>query len=150
MFAQSGLVKKFWPRDLLAKNLNDLTDVGQKELSEVYGMRKFLDEFTLVSEKEIIEVKIWENLLIYATLFGLAKKVLKDLEKLYPDKIVEIEKVSNTVNISNTYYRALYLSSINGRKAVEAARRAASGFGGHVSVGGGGGFSGGGHGGGSR
>lgn len=145
--AESGYKK------ILGKNLNDLTDAGKKELSEVYGMRKFLDEFTLVSEKEIIEVNVWENLLIYATLFGLAKKVLRDLEKLYPEKIVEIEKVSNTVYISDVYFRALYLSSLNGRRAVEAARMAkmaASGFGGHVSLGGGGGFSGGGHGGGSR
>lgn len=140
-------------KKILGKNLKDLTDIGKKELSEVYGLRKFLDEFTLINEREIGEVTIWENLLIYATLFGLAKKVLKDLKKVYPDKVVEIENYSNTVYVSDVYFRALYLSSINGRRAVEAARMAkmaASGFGGHVSLGGGGGFSGGGHGGGSR
>ena len=136
--------------------LKHLTSIGKEELSEVYGLRKFLDEFTLISERSITEGVIWEDLIVYATLFGIAKKVLKELKKLYPEKLVEIEKLSDTYYVSDTYYRTLYYSSLNAqraavaREAARAATIAAKGFGGSVSFGGGGGFSGGGSGGGTR
>lgn len=133
----------------LAKDVKHLTDEGKKELEEVYGLRKFLDEFTLINERGIMEGVIWENLMVYATLFGIAKKVLKELKNVYPEKIVEIEKYENTVLISHAYYRALYVTSHSAKMSAERAR-AAKGLGGDASFGGGGGFSGGGMGGGTR
>lgn len=138
---------------ILGKNLNDLNDNGKKELSQVYGLRKFLDEFSLISERSLIEGVIWENLLVYATLFGLAKKVLSELKKVYPEDLTKIENYSYNYNISYLYYQSIYTSSIQARQAINAARlarMAAAGHGGSISFGGGGGFSGGGHGGGTR
>ena len=135
------------------KRLNDLNEKGKKELSEVYGLRKFLDEFTLINERGVMEGIIWEDLMVYATLFGIAKKVLSELKEVYPDKLVEIEKISNTYYVSDIYFRNLYYSTYNARRAAEmakAATMAAEGFGGMASLGGGGGFSGGGSGGGTR
>lgn len=140
-------------KKILGNKLKDLSDIGKKELFEVYGLRKYLEDFTLVKEREVEEVHIWENLLIYATLFGNAKKVLTTLRKLYPENIETITNIETSVYISNAYYRTLYYSSMNGRNAMmaaKAAKMAASGLGGHASLGGGGGFSGGGSGGGSR
>lgn len=150
---KNALNQKSCYNRLFGKNLKDLSDIGKSELSEVYGLRKFLDEFTLISERSIMEGVIWEDLLVYATLFGQAKKVLSELKRVYPEKIVEIERYSDTVYISTAYYRALYLSTAHTRAAVNAARAArmaAAGLGGSTSLTGGGGFSGGGHGGGTR
>ena len=139
---------------ILGKNLSDLADKGKSELAEIYGLRKFMDEFTLIRERSITEGLIWENLLIYATLFGIADKVLKELKEVYPDKIVEIENYSQVVYISNSYYRTMFNNTMNAKRnamlASKAASMAASGLGGMTSIGGGGGFSGGGHGGGTR
>ena len=141
-------------KNLFSKNrLKDLTDVGKKELSEVYGLRKFLNEFTLISERDLTESIIWEDLMIYATLFGIAKKVLSRLKKLYPDKIVEIEKYTDIYYISDAYFKILYITSIHAQRTIketEAEYEAASGFGGMTSFDGGGGFSSGGFGGGTR
>ena len=134
---------------IYGKRLDDLSEDGQKELSEVYGLRKFLDEFTLISERGIKEGIIWENLIVYATLFGIATKVFKELKEVYPDKIVDIEKFEHRYVISNLYYRNLYFMPRNMRN-MEVAMKAARGFGGATSIGGGGGFSGGGSGGGTR
>ena len=133
--------------------LSDLTEVGKNELGEVYGLRKFLDEFTLINERSVTEGVIWENLMIYATLFGVAKKVLLELKKVYPDRIAEIENYAQTYYISDLYYRTLYYNSLNAKRAAQAlrmAKMAADGLGGASSIGGGGGFSGGGSGGGTR
>ena len=138
---------------LCGKKLKDLTERGQIELSEVYGLRKFLDEFTLINERGIMETVIWEDLLVYATLFGLADKVLKELKEMYPNEVVKVDNYYQVLYISNTYYHSLYTSSILARNALNATRSAqmaAQGFGGSVSFGGGGGFSGGGSGGGTR
>ena len=138
---------------ILGKNLKDLNENGKKELSELYGLRKFLDEFSLISERSLMEGIVWENLLIYATLFGLAKKVLSELKKVYPSELTKIENYSYNYNISYLYYQSIYTSSIHARQAINAARlasMAAAGHGGSISFGGGGGFSGGGHGGGTR
>lgn len=135
------------------KRLADLSEKGRNELSEVYGLRKFLDEFTLINERGIKEGVIWENLMVYATLFGIAKKVLSELKEVYPDKLVEIEKLTHTYYVSDLYFRNLYYSSFNARRAANAAKAAsmaAHGFGGLASSSGGGGFSGGGFGGGTR
>lgn len=125
--------------------IKDLSDKGKSELAEIMGMKKYLEEFTLIAEREISETAIWKEYMVYATLFGIAEKVLKQLEKVYPQKIPELESYNRNVIIATGYYHSMYLSS---QRAIQARRT--SGGGGRASFGGGGGFSGGGSGGGSR
>lgn len=125
--------------------IKDLSDKGKSELAEIMGLKKYLEEFTLIAEREISETAIWKEYMVYATLFGVAEKVLKQLEKVYPEKIPELESYNRNVIIATGYYRSMYLSS---QRAIQARRT--SGGGGRASFGGGGGFSGGGRGGGSR
>ena len=149
----TALNKEACYNKIYGSKLKDLTEKGQSELGEVYGLRKFLDEFTLIKERGIMEGIIWEDLLVYATLFGLAEKVLKELKEVYPNELVKVNNYTQIIYISDIYYRSLYTSSLHARNALNAAKyaqMAAKGFGGSVSFGGGGGFSGGGFGGGTR
>lgn len=125
--------------------IKDLSDKGKSELAEIMGLKKYLEEFTLIAERGITETIIWKEYMVYATLFGIADKVLKQLEKVYPEKVPELESYNRNVIIASSYYRSMYLSS---QRAIQARRT--SGGGGRASFGGGGGFSGGGYGGGSR
>lgn len=125
--------------------IKNLSDKGKSELAEIMGLKKYLEDFTLISERDIAETVIWQDYIIYATLFGIADKVINQLKKLYPEKLPELENYNRNVVIANSYYHSMYMSS---QKAIQARR--SSGGGGHASFGGGGGFSGGGHGGGSR
>ena len=54
-----------------------------------------MEEFSLLNEKEVPEIAIWEKFLVYATAFGIADKVLKQLKIVYPD-------IENSINV-NTY-----------------------------------------------
>lgn len=125
--------------------IKDLSDNGRTELAEIIGLKKYLAEFTLIDEREITEAAIWKEYMVYATLFGIADKVIKQLEKLYPERMPEIESYNRNVIIATGYYRSMYRSS---QSAIQARRT--SGGGGAASFRGGGGFSGGGSGGGSR
>ena len=122
------------------------------------AFKNFLKDFGDFSPKELPEVSLWERYLVYATIFGLAKKVQKDMN-------VKIKEFDDS--IQNTYsdiFTRLYLyDSINhsfssavseGKRAYAASRANAysssssgGGFGGGFSSGGGfGGGGGGGHG----
>jgi len=125
--------------------IKDLSDKGKEELSEVIGLKKYLNEFTLIAEREITETIIWKEYMVYATLFGIADKVLEQFKKVYPENIPELETYNRNVIIAHSYYRSMYRSS---QRAMQARRT--GGGGGRASFGGGGGFSGGGRGGGSR
>ncbi len=137
--AEGGFVNGYGNR------IKNLTEMGKKELAEVIGLKKYLEEFSLIAEREINETLIWQDYMVYATLFGIADKVIKQFEKVYPDKIPEFENYNRNVIIAHSYYHSMHRSA---ERAEQQART--SGSGGRSSVGGGGGFSGGGSGGGSR
>ena len=125
--------------------IKDLSDKGKEELSEVMGLKKYLDEFTLIAEREMGETVIWKEYMVYATLFGIADKVIEQFKEVYPERIPEFEDYNRDVFIASSYHHSMYRSA---QRAMQAKR--ASGGGGRASFGGGGGFSGGGSGGGSR
>lgn len=137
-------------KKVLSKYLNDLTDIGKEQLAEVFGLRKYLDEFTLISEREDIEVSIWDDYLVYGALFGIAEKVLSQYKKAYPGNIDQIRKYDNNVTLSNYYNTLVFYRASQLIRAREMQRMRTMGSGGSASFGGGGGFSGGGSGGGSR
>lgn len=127
------------------RKISDLTAKGKEELAEVMGLKKYLEDFSLISEREISETIIWQDYMVYATLFGIADKVIKQFEKVYPDRVPEFENYNRNVIIAHSYCHSMHRSA---ERAMQEERT--SGQGGFASIGGGGGFSGGGTGGGSR
>lgn len=128
-----------------SNTIKGLGEVGKKELGEAMGLKKYLEDFSLIGEREIKEAVIWQDYMVYATLFGIADKVIEQFKEIYPDKISEFEEYNGTVIMVHGCYRNMYAAT---QKALRAQR--VQGAGGSASIGGGGGFSGGGSGGGSR
>ena len=123
------------------------------DVRQVFGLKKFLKEFSLLDERHVQEVALWKDYMIYATLFGIADQVIKDMKKINPEYF-NMDQVANQMADNMTLpmiYSTLH-NSTSRAVAEKAAREArASGRGGHSSWGGGsGGFSGGGFGGGVR
>ena len=151
-----------------ARNLRDLNDkqlrpaqITRDMAQQVYGFWKYLKDFTLVSERALQEVALWNTYLTFATLFGIADQVRKDMRRIAPD-LQAFDKLTRQI-VENTDAAVLYSalsSSImdscrrtiyyetdaerRARQAREARERRYSGGGGRSSFGGGGGFSGGG------
>ena len=69
----------------------DIDPSMMEEAEKLAGLKKFLEEFTLIHERKIIEVQLWKEYLIYAQMFGLADKVTDQFEKLYPDIIIDMK-----------------------------------------------------------
>lgn len=113
----------------------------REEMEHILGLKKFLEEMSLIDEKEVIEVKLWEEYLIIASILGIADKVQKQLGRLCP--------TFNEESSLDTVYtmHMVHMFSHNSMYASQQASRS-SGMGGSSSFGGGGGgFSGGGGGG---
>lgn len=140
------------------------------EISRLLGLKKFLQDFTIIQERGVVEVQLWDEYLVFATLFGIADQVRKQFKQVCPEYF-QMSKFAQTVDahaftfnstINNLAYTTYYAAR---NSSIAAARNAAAssmwsggssggssrgGYGGHSSFGGGGGHSGGGHGGGGR
>ena len=62
-------------------------DSLMEDAKELYGLKKFLEEFTLIDKREAIEVALFEDYLIFAQILGISKKVASQFKKLYPEVI---------------------------------------------------------------
>ena len=135
-----------------------------QQVKEVFGLEKFLKEFTLVKERHIVEVALWDEYLVYATLFGIADQVAADFRKVCPEYF-QLSKIGSAVmlNISNHDFVNSMSTAMAWSAVTADSRSSVSSFsssmgsvgsswggGGGSSWGGGGGFSGGGSGGGGR
>jgi uncharacterized membrane protein len=136
---------------------------SQEDRCHAVEFRNFINDFTLASEREVPEVGLWKQYMVMAAALGVADKVSKSFEKLFPKVFEEYAQQTNMLDTATTYtvLRNLNNSSTSMMSSAfshQAQRRAASaasstrshGGGGSISFGGGGGGFGGGHGGGSR
>lgn len=132
------------------KKKNIMDDTIYEESVKLYGLKKFLDEFSKIDTREVLEVHIWDEYLMFAYIFGIADKVAKQLKNLYPEVLTNQD---NYVDFDTLMY-INYISTRSVNAATTARSRAesySSGGGGFSSGGGGGGsFGGGGGGGGFR
>lgn len=113
------------------------------------GLKRFLLDFSSIEEKQVIEVKLWEEYLMFASILGIADEVEKQIGNLCP----EFNQYSNidytyTMLATRTF---MYGGVRSAASAYSAAHSSSfSGGGGSSSFGGGGGGFSGGGGGGSR
>lgn len=132
-------------------------------------LKKFLQDFTLIEERGVVEVKLWDEYLVFATLLGIADQVRKDFRKVCPEYFAMSKFATAMENASFDFSTTVYSIANYTANAAEYSRlsteRAAAassmwsggsggssyrGGGGHSSFSGGGGHSGGGGGGGIR
>lgn len=120
----------------------------REELYHVAGFKNFLLEFSSIEQKQVQEVRLWEDYLIFASVLGLAEKVEKELGRLYPNFNQYSQLDYSYTSIATRYF--IYSGMRSSTRARNAAQMRSSGGGGGSSFGGGGGSFGGGGGGGSR
>ena len=121
------------------KKVNIYTQKGVNEREKWKGLKKYMEDFSLLDEKEVPDIVLWEHFLVYATAFGIAEKVLKQLKVVYPDLEQNLDINTHTymhimlhTNFSRSFSNAISTS-------MSSAYSSATGGGGGFSGGGGGG-----------
>lgn len=117
---------------------------GMDAACKMIEYKNYLKEHTNADEREISDTALLDNQLIFATLFGIADKVLKNFEKIYPNYCSNMTDNSVVLNNNFLIYYLFMTHFQNNFSGTQISNL--SGDGG-VSSFGGGGFSGGGGGG---
>ena len=124
------------------------SEKGKEFTAKLVKNYNYLKDFSLLSEREISEIKVWKNLLIYATLYDVADEVEKQLKKLSPEFLKNIDMDVESLHTAVIYSNAFSNDFVDAySRSVE---EASDGGGGFTSIGGGDDSFGGGDGGGTR
>lgn len=73
----------------ISGRLRTLTPAGVDEKEKLKALKNFMLNFSNMKEKEVPELVLWEKYLVYATVFGIADKVISQLKVVYPQMMDE-------------------------------------------------------------
>ena len=123
----------------LSKAKSSINVYSQEAIDEIEmwnGLKRFMEEFSQLDKKEIPEVVLWEKYLVYATAFGIADKVLKQLKIVYSnyEEQLGINTSTHMNLILSSHINNTISNSIN--KSISSVYSSGSGGGGGFSGGG--------------
>lgn len=72
-----------------ANCISILTDKGSEEVAMWKGLKKYMEDYSMLSDKLVPDIVLWEKYLVYATAFGISKKVIEQLKVVHPEMFVE-------------------------------------------------------------
>ena len=118
------------------KKINVYTQKGIDEKEMWKGLKKYMEDFSMLDKREVPEIAIWEHFLVFATAFGIANKVLKQLKIAYPDleNNLDINTYTYMYLMMNTNFSSSFSNAIS--TSMSSAYSSASGGGGGFSGGG--------------
>lgn len=140
----------------IANKIAVLTQDGADEKAKWKGLSNFMKDYSLLKEKEVLDLVLWEKYLVYATAFGISDKVIEQMKATYPEVFIReswddsrIEKYPVIYFSTYSYYNdEVAISSISNitKNIDKAYSTSVAQISAHSSSsrGGGGGFSGGG------
>lgn len=125
---------------------------GNNDYSKWMGLKRFLKDFSMMDEKSLPEVALWEKYLVYAMPLGCAKKLSKDMQLkiqemgVYDQATIDMYDIGYMLHI-NRIVNSTMISSVQAAQAEQTRERMAEisssssssggGFGGGFSSGGG-------------
>jgi len=116
------------------------TQKGIDEKNKWKAFKKYMEEFSLLKEREVPELVLWEKYLVYATAFGISKKVVDQLKVVYTDfenSITANNMTYMSIMCANGNFNTSFINTLN--SSVSNAYSSGTGGGGGFSGGGGGG-----------
>ena len=131
----------------IAGKYTGLTQTGLDERVKWEALKKYMEEYSMIEDRDVPAITVWEKYLVYATLFGNAEEVLKQLKVVYP-QFSDDEYLRNTSYfylMSHSSFKDSFVNSVDSamRSAYQSSVASSSsssggGYGGGFSGGGGG------------
>lgn len=124
-----------------------VTRAGQELVDQIHGLKKYLLDYSLIAQREPINVHLWQDYLVWAAFLGIADEVEAQFNLVDPNYLSSIGHSSQSIRVS----RSIANSAHSGfRSRSSGSSSSFSGRGGRSSSRGGGSRSRGGGGGGTR
>ena len=123
----------------LKAKLTPYTQKGVDEIEEWKGLKKYMEDYSLLNEKKVFDIVLWEKFLVFATAFGIADKVIKQLKIVYPDidQSIDLNHYAYFHVMMHTNFSTGFVSSVS--SSMSSTYSSGTGGGGGFSGGGGGG-----------
>lgn len=97
----------------IAQRTRYLTQKGTEERIKWRGLKKYMEEFSLLNEREVPELVLWEKYLVFATAFGISDKVIEQLKVKYPQILDENYMMTNGFIYMHMVNRMNFTNAIN-------------------------------------
>lgn len=133
---------------LFNRTTTTITPEGQELGDNIVAFKNYLTDFSLVGEREVSHVQLWQELMVWAAYLGIAEEVYEQLKIADPQFERQMPYSPTTVYMTNSFSRSVRSTQTSANSASTSS--SFSGGGGGSFGGGGGGSSGGGSGGGTR
>lgn len=87
-----------------------LSENAQEEKMQWDALLNYMNDYSMLDEKNVADVNLWEKYLVYATAFGISKKVIKQLKVVHPELFNEnnFERGSYWFIMTNPTFGANY------------------------------------------
>ena len=86
-------------------SVNKPTAQGQELIDNIEGFKMYLENFSLMDEREVSNVAIWDEYMIWAAYMGIADKVYEQLKIAIPNFEQQVIYTPNTIYGVNTFGR---------------------------------------------
>jgi len=97
MLTYISIVKK------IIKRNSQLTQKGTDYLEKIEGLKRYIGDFSLIKEKETLDVVLWREYLICAIVLGVSKKIVKEIMEQIPEA-----NFNDDIYYWNDYYHLIY------------------------------------------
>ena len=98
-----------------ANSISILTDAGTEEVAMWKGLKKYMEDYSMLEDKLVPDIVLWEKYLVYATAFGISKKVIEQLKVVHP----EMFEVANDNGFRNYAYWNMMTTSSFGNNSFD-------------------------------
>ena len=66
---------------IIGNTLTVLKEEYKEEYKKIIGLKKYLEDYSLIKQRYPIEISLWDKYLVYASLLGIADKVSKEIKE---------------------------------------------------------------------
>lgn len=75
------------------KNVDIYTQKSKEEKERLQGLKKYLQDYSLIHKREILEIYLWEKYLAYATIFNINHNIIEILQVNLEEKTKDKKEI---------------------------------------------------------
>lgn len=79
------VLRCMWILENLEKDMNKLTKEGYTEKLQWIALERYIKDYSMLDERKVPDIKLWEKYLVYATTFGISNEVVKQIKIVNPE-----------------------------------------------------------------
>lgn len=72
---------------------------GEKERLKIQEFKNYLEKYSIIEERKLEEIVIWDKYLVYAIALGITNKIPKKIYETYMNININLQRIENIINI---------------------------------------------------